>query len=119
MITVSVKAEFYAHVAAERAAIWPVAAGVAFVSRREHWDWGIALHIEGRALRPEQLRATLERRFSQAELFNDFFVFLNVQEDLVVWHAVPGAQESPVSLDSIRRQELELAGLAHLSDVRQ
>jgi hypothetical protein len=44
---------------------------------------------------------------------------LDVQRDFVVWHAVPGAQESPVSLDSIRRQELELAGLGHLSDVLQ
>lgn len=119
MIRVSEKAAFYAHLAAERAAIWPVATGVAFVSRREHRDWGIALHIEGRALRPEQLRDALERRFSQAELFNDFFLFLDVQRDFVVWHAVPGAQESPVSLDSIRRQELELAGLGHLSDVLQ
>ncbi|SEI56942.1 type III secretion protein HrpV [Pseudomonas sp. NFR16] len=116
MIRVSEKAAFYAHVAAERAAIWPVASGVAFVSRREHRDWGIALHIEGRALRPEQLRDALERRFSQSELFNDYFLFLDVQRDFVVWHAVPHAAESPVSLDSIRRHELMLAGLDHLSD---
>jgi len=117
MIRVSEKAAFYAHVAAERAAVWPVATGVAFVSRREHRDWGIALHIEGRALRPEQLRDALARRFSQAELFNDYFLFLDVQRDFVVWHAAPGVSESQGSLDSIRQHELMLAGLDHLSDV--
>jgi hypothetical protein len=117
MIRVSEKAAFYAHVAAERAAIWPVATGVAFVSRREHRDWGIALHIEGRALRPEQLRDALERRFCQAERFNDYFLFLDVQRDFVVWHAVPGLSESQASLDTIRRHELMLAGLEHLNDV--
>jgi hypothetical protein len=79
MIRVSEKAAFYAHLAAERTAFWPVAAGVAFVSRREHRDWGIALHIEGHALRPEQLRDALQRRFSQAERFNDYFLFLDVR----------------------------------------
>lgn len=119
MIRVSEKAAFYAHVAAGRTAIWPVATGVAFVSRREHRDWGIALHIEGRALHPEQLRDALERRFSHAELFNDYFLFLDVQRDFVVWHAVSQAAESQLSLDSIRRHELMLAGLDHLSDVGQ
>ncbi|MFJ3485273.1 type III secretion protein HrpV [Pseudomonas sp. NPDC090202] len=116
MIRVSEKTAFYAHVVAERAAIWPVANGVAFVSRREHQDWGIALHIEGRALRPEQLRDALERRFVQAERFNDYFLFLDVQRDFVVWHAVSTTSESPVTLDSIRRHELLLAGLEHLSE---
>ncbi|WP_296187453.1 type III secretion protein HrpV [Pseudomonas sp. UBA1879] len=116
MIRVSEKTAFYAHVTAERAAIWPVATGVSFVSRREHRDWGIALHIEGRALRPEQLRDALERRFSQAEVFNDYFLFLDVQRDFVVWHAVPDASPSPTSLDSIRQHELMLAGLEHLRD---
>jgi hypothetical protein len=119
MIQVSEKSAFYAHVAAERSAIWPVAAGIAFVSRREHRDWGIALHIEGRALKPKQLRDALERRFSQTELFNDYFLFLDVQRDFVVWHAVPGSSESAASLDEIRRHELMLAGLEHLGDVKQ
>jgi hypothetical protein len=119
MIWVSDKAAFYAHLVTERAAIWPVAAGVAFVSRREHHDCGIALHIESRALHPEQLRDALERRFSQAELFNDYFLFLDVQRDFVVWHAVSQAAESQNSLDSIRQHELMLAGLDHLNDVDQ
>lgn len=117
MIRVSEKAAFYAHLAAERTAIWPVAAGVAFVSRREHRDWGIALHIEGRALRPEQLRDALQRRFSQAERFNDYFLFLDVQRDFVVWHAVPQMPDSQTRLDSIRQHELILAGLDHLNDL--
>ncbi|MDH0744985.1 type III secretion protein HrpV [Pseudomonas sp. GD03842] len=116
MIRVSEKHAFYSHVAAERAAIWPVASGVAFVSRREHRDWGIALHIEGRALRPDQLRDALERRFAQAEVFDEYFLFLDVQRDFVVWHAVPSLADSTLSLDSIRQHELMLAGLEHLND---
>ncbi len=53
MIEVEEKTAFYYNVAAQSPAVWPVANGVSFVSRREHHDWGIALHIEGRALRPE------------------------------------------------------------------
>lgn len=117
MIHVTEKSAFYALVVAERPAIWPVATGVAFVSRREHRDWGIALQIEGRALSPEQLRDALERRFEQAELFAEYFLFLDIQRDFVVWHAVPDVSEIPASFDSIRRHELMLAGLEHLVEV--
>lgn len=117
MIQVTQKDVFYAHVKAQRSAIWPVATGVTFVSRAEHHDWGIALHIEGRTLRPEQLRDALQRRFSQAELFNDYFLFLDVQRDFVVWHAAPSVPGSVATLDDIRQHQLTLAGLDHLNDI--
>lgn len=117
MIQVTQKDTFYAHVKAQRSAIWPVATGVTFVSRAEHHDWGIALHIEGWTLRPEQLRDALQRRFLQAELFNDYFLFLDVQRDFVVWHAAPGVTGSVVTLDDIRQNQLMLVGLEHLNDI--
>ncbi|KTB59281.1 hypothetical protein [Pseudomonas syringae] len=116
MIEVTEKSAFYAQVAAQNPAVWPVANGVAFVSRREHHDWGIALHIEGRALRPEQLREALQRRFIEAERFNHYFLFLDVRRDFVVWRAVNATPDAFVSLDEIRRHELMLAGLEHLSE---
>lgn len=116
MIRVSEKSAFYAQVAAEQAAVWPVAAGISFVSRREHQDWGIALHIESRSLKPQQLRTALERRFTQSHLFPDYFLFLDSQRDFVVWHATPMGSGSHVSLDDIRQHQLLLAGLDHLGD---
>ncbi|MCD5993877.1 type III secretion protein HrpV [Pseudomonas sp. CDFA 602] len=115
MIEVTEKVAFYTQVASQSPAVWPVANGVAFVSRREHHDWGIALHIEGRALRPEQLREALQLRFSEAERFSNYFLFLDVQRDFVVWHAVSDAPNSVTNLDDIRRHELILAGLDHLA----
>jgi len=115
MIEVTGKVAFYTQVASQSPAVWPVANGVAFVSRREHHDWGIALHIEGRALRPEQLREALQLRFSEAERFSNYFLFLDVQRDFVVWHAVSDAPNSVTNLDDIRRHELILAGLDHLA----
>ncbi|MCI3944158.1 negative regulator of hrp expression HrpV [Pseudomonas syringae] len=116
MIEVMEKTAFYAQVVAQSPAVWPVANGVAFVSRREHQDWGIALHIEGRALRPEQLREALQRRFVEAERFSRYFLFLDVRRDFVVWHAIKQTPDSFASLDEIRRYELTLAGLDHLSE---
>ncbi len=116
MIEVREKSAFYVQLAAQRPAVWPVAKGVAFVSRREHQDWGIALHIEGRVLSPEQLRDALQRRFSQAERFNRYFLFLDVQHDVIVWRAVNDGPSSAVILDDIRRHQLLLAGLDRLSE---
>ena len=116
MIEVTEKTAFYAQVAARRAAVWPVAKGVAFVSRCEHSDWGIALHIEGRALRLEQLHDALQRRFTQAERFNHYFLFLDVRHDFVVWHSVSERAVTIANLDEILRHELHLAGLDDLSE---
>ncbi|MDP9782286.1 type III secretion protein HrpV [Pseudomonas fluorescens] len=111
MIQVSGKAEFYERVAAGQTAVWPVAAGVSFVSRHEHHDWGIALHIDSRALQPQQLREALERRFTQSYLFPDYFLFLDAHRDFVVWHAVPSSSHGCAVLDNICQHQLLLAGL--------
>ncbi|KAF1006983.1 MAG: hypothetical protein GAK32_02381 [Pseudomonas fluorescens] len=111
MIRVSEKAEFYERVAAGQAAIWPVAHGISFVSRREHHDWGIALHIDSRTLQPQQLRSALERRFTQSHLFPDYFLSLDSQRDFVVWHAAPLTFQGGGALDEICQHQLLLAGL--------
>lgn len=111
MIQVTEKASFYANVVAERSAMWAVAPGVSFVSRAEHRGWGMALHIDSRALKPQQMHDALERRFVQAHLFAGYFLYLNVQRDFVVWHAAPEPGES---LDDIRERELMLVGLVSL-----
>nr|WP_314483849.1 type III secretion protein HrpV [uncultured Pseudomonas sp.] len=116
MIRVSHKAQFYEQVAAGQVAIWPVASGVSFVSRREHHDWGIALHIDSRTLQPQQLRAALERRFTQAHRFVDYFLFLDGQRDFVVWHAAPVESQGSATLDTIRQHQLMLAGLDYLEE---
>lgn len=110
------KASFYACVAAGQAARWRVADGVAFVSRREYLTWGIALQIDSRALQPQQLGESLERRFELPHLFNDYFLFLDPHRDFVVWHAVPPSVSDNGLLDEIREHELVLAGLDHLRD---
>ncbi len=54
-------------------------------------------------------------RFSEAERFRNYFLFLDVQRDFVVWHAVSDAPDAVTNLDDIRRHELMLAGLEHLA----
>ncbi|WP_437883137.1 type III secretion protein HrpV [Pseudomonas sp. LRF_L74] len=114
MVQVSQKHAFLELAAAECHAVWPLAAGVAFVSRQEHQNWGVALHVENAMLEPQQLRDTLARRFSQADRFHDYFLMLNPQRDFVVWHAAPGPWDQALSLDEICHEELALAGLDHL-----
>lgn len=114
MIRVSLKDEFYEQVSAGQPAIWPLASGVSFVSRHEHHDWGIALHIDSRTLKPQQLRGALERRFTQSHLFTDYFMFLDARRDFVVWHTSPTSAFSGHSLDTVCQHQLILVGLDHL-----
>ncbi|SDH58306.1 hypothetical protein SAMN05216588_105299 [Pseudomonas flavescens] len=114
MLQATEKRTFLEHAAAERSAVWPLASGVAFVSRNEHRRWGIALHVEVDALAPDQLRATLTRRFCEADRYDQYFLFLNLQRELVVWHAVPDQYADLPSLDRICQEQLSLAGLEHL-----
>ncbi|OLU33678.1 type III secretion protein HrpV [Pseudomonas sp. PA15(2017)] len=114
MMQTSEKRTFLEHAAAERGAVWPLASGVAFISRRDHRCWGVALHVEVEALGPDQLRATLARRFCEADRYDQFFLFLNLQRELVVWHAAPVEDTDIVSLDHICQEQLALVGLEHL-----
>ncbi len=114
MIRASEKQKFLEHAAAESSAVWPLASGVKLVSRSDHQHWGIALHLEVEALAPDQLRDMLTRRFYESDRYNQFFLFLNLQLELVVWRAAQLPDLDVASLDHICREQLTLAGLDHL-----
>lgn len=114
MIQALEKRTFLEHAAAERSAVWPLASGVAFISRSDHQCWGVALHVEVDAFGPDQLRATLTRRFCEADRYDQYFLFLNLQRELVVWHAAPAHAADIVLLDHICQEQLTLTGLDHL-----
>jgi hypothetical protein len=114
MIRVAEKQAFYTQVLAERAAIWPVAKGVSFVSCREHLEWGIALHIREDVLTPDQLRTALRRRFSEAERYWDYYLSLDSRCKFAIWHALPKHPDSDIFLKEILRRQLCLTGLEHL-----
>ena len=115
MMQASEKRTFLEHAAAERSAVWPLASGVAFISRSDHQHWGIALHVQMEALAPDQLRATLTRRFCEADRYHQYFLFLNLQREFVVWHASPAHDADICSLDHICQEQLTLTGLDHLA----
>jgi len=117
MMQASEKRTFLEYAVAERRAIWSLASGVAFISRRDYQRWGIALHLEVGALGPDQLRATLTRRFCEADRYDQYFLFLNLQGELVVWRATPAHAIDIHSLDRICQEHLMLAGLDHLRRV--
>ncbi|MBD1554533.1 type III secretion protein HrpV [Pseudomonas typographi] len=114
MIRVAEKEAFYTHLMAERAATWPVAAGVFFASAREHQHWGMALQVEGAVLTPAQLRQALARRFGDPERYSEYFLFLDSRRNFVIWHALPEPLAAGMALDAIRNAQLTLAGLEHL-----
>lgn len=114
MIQALEKRTFLEHTAAERSAVWPIGFGVTFVSRSDYQHWGIALHVGVEALTLDQLRDTLTRRFSEADRYDRYFLFLNLQFELVVWHASPLTERNLNSLDHICQEQLTLAGLNHL-----
>lgn len=107
------KTQFYADVVAGRPAVWEIAAGVAFCTRRECLDWGLALQVDWHTLGPSQLGEALGRRFDEPELYNDYFLFLDSRRDFVVWHSLPGVMDS-AALDEISNHQLQLMGLEHL-----
>lgn len=109
------KAQFYAEVVAGRPAIWEIAAGVAFCTRRECLDWGLALQVDWHSLGPSQLGDALERRFDDPERYNDYFLFLDSRRDFVVWHCLPGELDT-AALDEISAHQLQLMGLEHLGE---
>ncbi|KRP74346.1 type III secretion system negative regulatory protein RspV [Pseudomonas paralactis] len=50
---------------------------------------GLALHVAREALQAGQLQRALQRRFEQAQVFDGCFIYLNNQDALVIWHALP------------------------------
>lgn len=110
------KRAFQECVAVGMPAQWELAPGIEFCLRREPPSLGLALRVRSQALRPNQLSLALERRFESPLEFDRYFLFLDPQRSLVVWHTLP---EQPVSFDilnDIQSHELTLVGLEHLDD---
>lgn len=114
MIQASERRTFLEHAAAERSVVWRLTSGVSFVSRSDHLQWGIALHLQIEALAPDQLREMLTRRFGEADRYHQYFLFLNLQHEMVVWYAISCPENDMTVLDQICQQQLMLAGLDHL-----
>jgi len=71
---------------------------------------GIALQVAREALQTGQQRI-LERRFEQALAFDGCFIYLDAQDALVIWHALPATHST---LDRILSRMLSLANLQAL-----
>ncbi len=74
---------------------------------------GLSLHIAREALQAGQVQRVLERRFEQAIAFDGCFVYLDAQDALVIWHALP-AQRTVLN-QTISRM-LSLANLEALDE---
>ncbi|PBP93703.1 type III secretion protein HrpV [Pseudomonas congelans] len=107
------KEQFYAEVVAGRPAIWEIAAGVSFCTRRECMDWGLALQVDWHNLGPSQFGEALERRFDDPERYHDYFLFLDSRREFVIWRCLPGELDR-AALDEISTHQLQLMGLEHL-----
>ncbi|AUZ44659.1 transcriptional regulator [Pseudomonas orientalis] len=69
---------------------------------------GVALHIANMALQSGQLERALERRFEQALAFDGYYIYLDKQSALVIWHALPTQRQA---LDNIISRMMALANL--------
>lgn len=72
---------------------------------------GLALHVARETLRPSQLQQALERRFEQAVAFEGCFIYIDAQDALVIWHALPPQRNL---LDRTLSRMLSLANVATL-----
>ena len=72
---------------------------------------GIALQVAREALQTGQQQRILERRFEQALAFDGCFIYLDAQDALVIWHALPATHST---LDRILSRMLSLANLQAL-----
>ncbi|MDT3232604.1 transcriptional regulator [Pseudomonas synxantha] len=72
---------------------------------------GLALHVTRETLRPLQLQQVLERRFEQTVAFDGCFIYIDAQDALVIWHALPPQR---TLFDRTLSRMLSLASLATL-----
>lgn len=72
---------------------------------------GLALHVAREALQAGQLQRILQRRFEQALVFEGYFIYLDAQGTMVIWHGLP---TPPGNLDRALSRMLSLAGLSVL-----
>lgn len=90
------------------AAHLPLAPGIKVCVLRAGKHQGLALHIAREALQARQLQRVLERRFEQAQIFDGCFAYLDAENALVIWHALPTTHST---LDKILCRILALANL--------
>lgn len=72
---------------------------------------GLALQVAQETVQTGQLQRALERRFEQAAAFDGCFVYLDTQNTLVIWHALPATNSA---LDRVLSRLLTLASLQAL-----
>ncbi|WP_219266885.1 transcriptional regulator [Pseudomonas sp. Xaverov 259] len=69
---------------------------------------GLALQVAREALQAGQVQQALERRFEQALTYDDCFVYLDAQGNLVIWRSLPAQHDA---LESAISRLLSLANL--------
>ncbi|MBJ2244743.1 transcriptional regulator [Pseudomonas haemolytica] len=72
---------------------------------------GLALLIARETLQASQLQQALERRFEQAVAFDGCFIYIDPQDNLVIWHALPSQRNL---LERTLSRMLSLANLETL-----
>ncbi|MGY2137273.1 transcriptional regulator [Pseudomonas reactans] len=90
------------------AAHLPLAPGIKVCVLHAGKCQGLALHIAREALQAKQLQQVLERRFEQAQIFDGCVAYLDAENALVIWHALPATHNT---LDQILSRMLALANL--------
>ena len=98
---------FLENVVSGTAAHLPLAPGIKVCVERQ----GLALRVAREALQAKQLQKVLERRFEQAQIFDGCFVYLDTENALVIWHALPTTHNT---LDKVLSRMLALANLGAL-----
>ena len=99
---------FLENVVSGTAAHLPLAPGIKVCVVHAGERRGLALHIAREALQAKQLQRVLERRLEQAQIFDGCFVYLDTENALVIWHALPTTQNTA---DKILSRILALANL--------
>ena len=102
---------FLENVVSGTAAHLPLAPGIKVCVVHAGERRGLALHIAREALQAKQLQRVLERRFEQAQIFDGCFVYLDTENALVIWHALPTTHNT---LDKVLSRILALANLGAL-----
>lgn len=93
------------------AAHLPLAPGVTVCALSAGHRPGLALQIAREAVQAGQLQRVLERRFEQPLAFDGCFVYLDAQDTLVIWHALPPVNNA---LARVLSRMLTLANLQAL-----
>jgi len=72
---------------------------------------GLMLHIAREALQTGQLQSVLERRFESAVALSGCYIYLDGQNNLIIWHSMP---QQAAAVDRVFSRLLWLAGLSAL-----